>query len=184
MKCQKCEKPATFHITELTGEEVVAFHFCKECAETYLQPNGEAPNTAATLSGMFAEQLKVGQTAEDLSRLDQKTCPVCGISFFEFRQSGRLGCPQDYEFFAEELEQLMMNIHGATEHIGKSPKHGVPDAQRQADMIRLRREMKGAVENEEYELASKLRDEIRNLQTENKKESNSSSVPDTEDQES
>ena len=135
----------------------------------YLEPNSEAPLSPSKLTGIFADQLKVGQTAEDLSRLDQKTCPVCGISFFEFRQSGRLGCPHDYEFFEEELEQLMMNIHGSTEHVGKSPKAGIPDSKRQTELIRLRRDMKQAVEKEEYETASQLRDEIRTLQEANKK---------------
>ena len=38
MKCQKCEKPATFHITDLSGDEVLALHLCPDCAKTYLQP--------------------------------------------------------------------------------------------------------------------------------------------------
>jgi len=169
MKCQKCEKPATFHITELTGEsgkDVMALHFCAECAEKYLKPSGSEAPAAATLAGLLSQQLKIGQTAEELARLDQKTCPVCGISFYDFRQSGRLGCPHDYVFFKEELEPLLLNIHGETKHVGKRPSHGVSDSDRQTQLIRLRREMKEAIESEEYELASKLRDEIKKIEEE------------------
>jgi protein arginine kinase activator len=167
MKCQKCEKPATFHITELTGEDVMALHFCAECAEKYLKPSGggETSVTSSALGGVLSQQLKIGQTAEELARLDQKTCPVCGISFYDFRQSGRLGCPHDYVYFKQELEPLLLNIHGATKHQGKTPARTF-DADRQTQLIRLRREMKEAIESEEYELASKLRDDIKKIEEE------------------
>ena len=91
---------------------------------------------------------------------------MCGITFYEFRQSGRLGCPHDYVCFEEELEPLILNIHGETEHRGKRPKRPLLAQEQQTEMIGLRRKMKEAVENEEYELASELRDRIRGLERE------------------
>jgi len=164
MKCQYCEKPATFHITELTGDEPSELHFCEEHARVYLTQSDEPQDSTTSLAGVLAQQLKVGQTAEDLARLDQRACPVCGITFYEFRHAGRLGCPHDYICFSEELEPLIMNIHGATEHVGKRPKKGVQGAGHQTRLIQLRREMKEAIEQENYEHASKLRDEIRRLE--------------------
>jgi len=103
MKCQKCEKPATFHITDLTGKEgLLELHLCPDCAKAYLQ-TGEAEQETPKISGVLSTQLKLEQTAEDLKELDGKECPICGISFYEFRQAGRLGCPHDYVFFGEEL---------------------------------------------------------------------------------
>ncbi len=96
MKCQYCEKPATFHITELTGDEPVELHFCEEHARIYLTQSDEPEESAPSLAGVLAPQLKVGQTAEDLAKLDQRACPVCGVTFYEFRHAGRLGCPHDY----------------------------------------------------------------------------------------
>src|SRR5690606_18336549 len=93
---------------------------------------------------------EVGQTAEELARLDQRACPVCGITFYDFRQSGRLGCPHDYVCFEDELEPLILNIHGKTRHVGKSPKRGAKTTDDQTDLIRLRREMKEAVDQEDY----------------------------------
>ncbi|MEM9412225.1 MAG: DNA helicase UvrBC, partial [Planctomycetota bacterium] len=123
MKCQKCEKPATFHITDLSGDEVLALHLCPDCAKSYLQPEeGDEDIAAPKTMGFLQQQLKLEQTAEDLKELDSKECPVCGITFYEFRQNGRLGCPHDYDFFSEELEPLLLNVHNATEHVGKRPK--------------------------------------------------------------
>ena len=37
MKCQKCTKAATLHITEVLGEEQFEeLHLCEECADKYL----------------------------------------------------------------------------------------------------------------------------------------------------
>jgi protein arginine kinase activator len=163
MKCQHCEKPATFHITELTGDTPVELHFCEDHARLYLTESQE-PKPPQSLAGVLAQQLKVGQTADDLARLDQRSCPMCGVTFFEFRHIGRLGCPYDYVCFSNELEPLILNIHGATKHLGKRPRHGVQETSQQTRLIQLRREMKEAVEREQYEEASAIRDEIRRLE--------------------
>lgn len=167
MKCQHCDKQATFHITELTDMEPQEFHLCADHAQDYLSPTEEvAEPNEITLAGMLAKQLKIGQTAEELARLDQQACPVCGITFYEFRHAGRLGCPNDYVCFEDDLEPLIVNIHGEARHIGKSPKRGAIGSQRQTELIRMRREMKQVVDQEEYERASELRDEIRKLEQE------------------
>lgn len=166
MKCQHCEKPATFHITELTGPDVVEFHLCEDHASQYLDAGEDAKKASPTLAGVLAQQLKVGQTAEELAKLDQRTCPVCGITFYEFRSAGRFGCPHDYVCFENELEPLLLNIHGKTRHLGKRPRRHAGHSQRQTELIRMRREMKEAVEKEDYETASKLRDDIQRIERE------------------
>ncbi len=164
MRCQECEKPATFHITELADGEPQELHLCEEHAREYLSQSetveSEGPQP---LAGVLSSQLKIGQTSDELARLDKRACPVCGITFYEFRSQGRLGCPHDYSCFADELEPLMVNIHGDTEHRGKRPKRRMPTVEESTEMIRLRRQMKEAVENEQYELASKLRDKLKQL---------------------
>ncbi len=164
MRCQQCDKPATFHITELTDDEPQELHLCEDHARTYLAHSEPAEiEPPQSLAGALAAQLKVAQTTEDLSRLDKQSCPVCGITFYEFRSQGRLGCPHDYECFADELEPLMVNIHGETEHKGKRPQRRMPTLEESGEMIRLRRQMKEAIENEDYELASRLRDQLKQM---------------------
>lgn len=166
MKCKHCEKPATFHITELTGPTPSELHLCEDHARAYLTQSDEEAETAPSL----ADKLKLGQTAQDLARLDQQSCPVCGITFYEFRQQGRLGCPHDYVCFEKELEPLLTNIHGENTHIGKRPQRTSRGTDRRTELIRLRREMKEAIEKEDYEVASKLRDQIRKFEQEGREE--------------
>ena len=161
MKCQKCEKPATFHITEITDGDYVALHLCADCAEKYLKPNDvNSPES------WIKNEAKIEETTESLAKVDQKSCEICGITFYDFRQVGRLGCPHDYVCFEEELEPLIMNIHGETEHRGKRPKSPKLNLDEQTQLIQLRRQMKDAVDDEDYERASQIRDAIRKLEKE------------------
>jgi protein arginine kinase activator len=163
MKCQYCDKPATFHITELTqpgGPQIL--HLCEHHARTVLQK--DEPSPIKTITGALAKQLQLGQTKEELRKLDKKECPSCGITFFEFRNSGRLGCPMDYSHFESDLTPLLVNIHDSLEHTGKRPTRAAANVDAQAELIGLRKEMEAAVLNEDYERASRIRDKINEIQ--------------------
>ncbi|MBN2578554.1 MAG: UvrB/UvrC motif-containing protein [Pirellulales bacterium] len=167
MKCQQCDKPATFHITELAGGKPTELHLCEDHARQYLTSSSQEGTAVGNMAAMLAQQITVGQTAEELAQLDQQACPVCGITFYEFRSQGRLGCPHDYISFQAQLEPLILNIHGELEHVGKRPGRSASGSEKRTQLIRLRRALKEAVETENYELASKLRDQIKNTETDN-----------------
>jgi len=166
MKCQRCDRQATFHITDLIDGKPNELHLCEECAQSFLSPSEEETSEVMpAMAGLLAQHLAVGETADELARLDQRACPLCGITFLEFRKQGRLGCPHDYVYFADELEPLLMNIHDQVHHIGKVPKRCPQGADQQTQLIRLRREMKEAIATENYEQASELRDKIQEITT-------------------
>jgi len=115
MKCQKCTKAATLHITEvISDDQFEELHLCEECANKYLyEPQQKGGKTG---------EASLVEESDETSALNQKECPVCGIKFVEFRNSGRLGCPHDYQEFREELVPLLENIHGEVKHCGKTPR--------------------------------------------------------------
>lgn len=166
MKCQKCDKMATFHITELTDGKPEEMHLCEDHARHYLSESSGDPAPVGGMAAALAQQIAIGQAAEELADLDQQACPVCGITFFEFRSQGRLGCPHDYVCFEKQLEPLIVNIHGESEHTGKRPNHSTGDSERRTQLIRLRRELNTAVEEEHYERAGQLRDQIQRVENE------------------
>jgi protein arginine kinase activator len=166
MRCQQCDKQATFHITELTGGKPQELHLCEDHARQYLSASANDATATGSMAAVLAQQMAIGQTAEELTRLDQQACPVCGITFYEFRSQGRLGCPHDYVAFQAQLDPLIVNIHGESEHVGKRPRHHAAGSQDRTQLIRLRREMKAAIDEERYERASSLRDEIQRIESE------------------
>jgi protein arginine kinase activator len=137
-------------------------HLCEEHARSFLHKEQSSP--AASIAGALAKQLNLGQTKAELAELDQKECPVCGISFFEFRNTGRLGCPYDYKHFEADLTPLLTNIHESLHHQGKQPQRAAASADNQAAMIQLRREMEEAIECEDYERASEIRDQLKKME--------------------
>jgi protein arginine kinase activator len=157
MKCNKCSKAATMHITEvIADEQFEEHHLCEECAQKYLY---EPPKKGALKADVAA-----GDEGEEFGALNQKECPICGIKFVEFRNSGRLGCPHDYQEFREELLPLLENIHGETRHAGKTPRRLPQTKQAQGELIQLRKRLHQAVTREAYEEAAQLRDQIRQLE--------------------
>ena len=171
MKCQQCEKPATFHITELTGGQPQELHLCESCAKTYLTRASRRPRRSRRRwRTCWPSSCKIGKAAEELAKLDQRACPVCGITFYEFRNQGRLGCPHDYVYFERELTPLIANIHGETQHVGKRPRGHEGGTDEQTELIRLRREMEEAKQKEDYERAAKIRDQIRELEKQIKRQ--------------
>ncbi|MBL8848066.1 MAG: UvrB/UvrC motif-containing protein [Planctomycetaceae bacterium] len=165
-KCRRCTKPATLHITEIRNGEAQALHLCEGCAKDYLKtvsvgsPNEEAPAFEAGGNPDAA-----GSEAEPDER-DTLTCPKCGITFKQFRSQGRLGCPHDYVAFREELLPLIESIHSEVQHVGKVPQRVPGISRRQYDLLKLRADLKSAVQNEKYEEAARLRDQIQQLEAE------------------
>ena len=117
MKCQKCHSPATLHITEVLGDEQYEeLHLCEQCANKYLyEPQQKGSAQKGGDAGLAEE-------GDEAAALNQRACPLCGIKFVEFRNTGRLGCPHDYKEFRDELLPLLENIHGETKHCGKTPR--------------------------------------------------------------
>jgi protein arginine kinase activator len=159
MKCDNCNKTATVHLTEIKAGKKIEKHLCEQCAaqnegvpvKSHMPINELLTNFVMAHSGL---QKEVGTG-----------CDNCGITWAEFRQTGLLGCANDYVVFEKDLSPLLQRAHdNATHHLGKVPARrgnsGVP-IKRQVDLTRLRKDLQRAVEGEEYERAAKLRDQIR-----------------------
>ena len=114
------------------------------------------------------EQMILGMIREKKSKAirrasnSEKICTGCGLSFQNFLDSGRLGCPKCYIAFREELKPLLRRIHGTTRHDAVKRKSRVK-ASRGKVIDRLRKELIAAVEEEAFERAAVLRDRMREL---------------------
>jgi protein arginine kinase activator len=157
LKCHKCSKPSTYHITEIVGEDQwEEVHLCEDCYRKFVHEPAQNGN----LKGGAGEV----EESDEANLLNQRECPVCGIKFVEFRNTGRLGCPHDYMEFREELAPLLENIHGELRHLGKTPRRLPQNKQTQSELLQLRKQLQQAVTREAYEEAARLRDRIRQLE--------------------
>jgi protein arginine kinase activator len=65
------------------------------------------------------------QALEHLSarvRSHPSRCETCRTSLANFKASGRFGCPNCYEHFRTQVQDLLPRVHaGAYRHRGKTP---------------------------------------------------------------
>jgi protein arginine kinase activator len=93
-------------------------------------------------------------------------CPVCGMTAGEFRKLGRVGCSNCYEYFSDYMPGLIKRIHGNSCHTGKVPARGEAKLVEKQKAVVLREELQRAIQEENFERAAQLRDEIRALEQE------------------
>ena len=160
MLCQHCKKQtATVHLTDLVKGEKRERHLCEACASqegVIIKPHVSVPEL---LNSFLMSQSNV----QEVSRI---RCPDCGMTFMEFRSQGLLGCPNDYEVFGEYLGGVIERAQeGKTHHTGKAPGQSMEVNSKEQERLSLQRELREAIENEDYERAAKLRDRLAELQT-------------------
>ena len=145
MKCQQCEKPATFHITELTGGKPQELHLCEEVRADVSAPSARTrrPRCCRRWPACWPSNCRSARRPKSWPSSTSGPARCAASRFYEFRNQGRLGCPHDYVCFDEELSRCSSNIHGETQHVGKRPS-APSGADEQTELIRLRREMEEA----------------------------------------
>src|SRR5258706_8316837 len=157
MLCCICkENEATVHLTEIKGDKVQKVDLCEECAKHKGVNDPAGFSLADLLLGLGAsqdiEQAAGGATIK---------CPKCGFTQADFKKAGRLGCPECYTTFAEALEGLLKSMHKGTRHTGKVPQALQQNRDLSDRLKTLQKKLAKAIEDENFEQAALLRDEIK-----------------------
>ena len=159
MVCEKCKKnQATVHMKKIIGGEVKETYFCGECASL-------EDVEILSFQNMFQDLFSFSY-AKDMTQKQQQVikCPVCQMTYNEFKQKGKLGCESCYKAFNTGLDNMLKSIHTGEEHKGKLPKKSGGELLTRRTKENLKRKLAVAIEKEEFEEAAKLRDEIRALE--------------------
>ncbi len=154
-ECEKCDREATVHLTEISEGQKIERHLCEQCAAA----EGVTIKAQLPISQILEELVLHSAAGQELTDL---RCDVCGITFLEFREGGLLGCPNDYRAFENVLVPLVERAHdGASIHAGKVPANAADLERKQGELLRLRGQLKQAVAAEDYEQAAQIRDRIK-----------------------
>ena len=165
MICQICkEQQATVHYTEVTNNKAVELHLCEDCARKKEIIDQSGNFSMADLVKGLAGFVGTEDVEENLK------CDNCGLLFSDFRKTGRFGCSRCYKAFQAELEPLIKRIHGSTKHVGNFvPLKHSKEVQTLSKIEKLKAEMEKVVQQEAFEQAAKIRDQIKKLEKEIKK---------------
>ncbi len=160
--CSVCkEKPATVFLTNISADnKTKSLDLCDACAKAKGIDNTTSFSIADAdlLFGLGASQ-EIGQAVGGV----ELKCPRCGFSQADFKKSGRLGCSECYHTFAEGLGGLLKTMHKGTKHVGKSPE-ALRASRENADRLKsLQKKLAKAIEEENFEQAATLRDEMKQM---------------------
>ena len=161
--CDQCgAADAVVHLTQIVNNEMNTSHLCEKCAAVKGVEGVEEPANFP-LTGFLAQLADTSGTEDPPEALGP--CSFCGLTFENFREAGRLGCPHCYTTYESYLRGLLRRVHGSTQHVGKVPASADLGVQKEAGLYKLRKQMQEAIDQELYERAASLRDEIRTLET-------------------
>ncbi len=159
--CDICKNnPANIHLTQIVQDEVTVQHLCEECAKekgiSIVIEDKQDPFPSVISNETI-------ESVPEIKQEEKVSCPQCSITFEEFKEKGRLGCASCYTAFKKEINSLLIQVHGDTEHRGK--KYGVfqEPFQKDDDVSFLRQELENAIQNEKFELAAVIRDKINSV---------------------
>lgn len=186
MLCDRCHnEEASIHIrgTDAQGN-LHSLNLCASCAMHEL--SGEQQH-----SGEFAEAFRLASLPNQLDLLkifselvrkvesgiaadggdgDSEQCPQCGLKRQELRQTLLLGCPDCLTTFSNDVSAFLNLPENFTFSAGEKPPCGdgssFSSGNGQSSFRRLNARLQAAVQAEEYELASALKQELESMQRE------------------
>jgi protein arginine kinase activator len=155
MKCHHCDSQATVHLTQIINGQMHKMDLCEACAQEKGVTN---PDNLSIGNLLDDNQPKIDASTASM------TCESCGTTHQEFKKGGRLGCEACYHVFRPVLEPLLDGMHAGIKHLGKVPSRSVKKKSAEENEGILQKELKKAVEEENYEKAAELRDRLKKLQ--------------------
>ncbi|NLZ94097.1 MAG: hypothetical protein GX922_08855 [Firmicutes bacterium] len=163
MLCQECQKRvATVHLTQIINGEHREQHLCEQCAKDKgdFNFNHNPFSLQSLLTGLMnmESQPLMGFSTNKVQ------CDNCGLTYAQFGQIGRFGCSECYKAFGERLLPLLRRIHGSTQHVGREPRRAGGIVKLRRNIEELRKQLQRLVEQEEFEQAAVVRDQIRKLE--------------------
>ena len=182
MKCDMCDNEASVFLTQIVDQKMTQVNLCDKCSKEKGVTDPTGFQLADFLLGTAAQKKTKTLALED----DSLACPECGFTRAHLKKIGRMGCPECYRTFSEDLDGMLKAMHKGTRHVGKAPGKPAPavstaTARRQEAVIEtpsskpavinpkkrladLKTAIEKAVAEERYEDAAKLRDEMRAIE--------------------
>lgn len=159
--CEKCKKnPASVHFSQTVGAKTVTLNLCASCAAKM----GLGTPKVAFGDDLFASFPLFSHTSVNPEA--DLVCPRCHTSLSQIRRKGVFGCSECYDTFAKKLDLtpfVGQGYHGG--RLANGPTSEPNNKENETDnkdcVSSMRAELKRALQEENYELAARLRDAIR-----------------------
>lgn len=149
MICQKCkQREATGYMEKTINGVKTRIYVCPDCFKQAQLEMFSSFGDVGLFSGLNVHGAGI-------------KCSKCGTTLREISDTCFVGCPHCYIELSEHLKPILRNIQSAVMHIGSGP-NSTTDTQFD-EVAELESQLKKAVAQENYELALKLQERIKQL---------------------
>lgn len=164
MLCKSCLKnPASIKFTEVVDGKAIQHYLCPECYKALQEtPSGFSFSVPSpTVHGMDIEK-----TDPSAGRKGHARCPGCGAMASQLLESAEAGCPSCFTTFNKEINTLLEGLQLGAVHRGKIFKCDNERLRHSKNMQEKRVLLRQMIQEENYEEAARLRDEITRMEAE------------------
>lgn len=176
MLCQNCNKnEANVKYTQIVNGVKKEMLLCEKCSKELGIDNMKL-SLPISFSNFFGDFLNEYDNSfmPMMSMPKETRCNKCGMTYNEFMQLGKFGCDNCYEVFSTRIDPILKRLQGSNRYNGKKAevneknnninKIEKKEKSKQEQIEDLKKELKKMVNEENYEEAAKIRDEIKKLE--------------------
>lgn len=175
MLCTNCNhNKANVRYTQIINGEKKEMFLCEECSKKLGIDNMKLslPIDFSSFFGDFLNEYD-NDFMPILKKTNELKCDKCNMTYREFIETGKFGCDTCYDTFSERIDPILRRLHGSNRYNGK--KANINDKKEEVvepktimskneKIQNLRKELKKLVQEENYEQAAKIRDQIKELE--------------------
>ncbi len=177
MLCQNCnQNEANVRYTQIINGEKKEMFLCDKCSRELGIDNMKL-SLPIDFSSFFGDLLSEYDSAfmPLLQEPNELKCDKCNMTYSEFMELGKFGCDNCYNAFSSRIDPILKRLQGSNRYTGRkaqmneaNEKEVAVNPQKQDTkedkLTKLKEELKQLVQEEKYEEAAKVRDEIKKLE--------------------
>ena len=187
MKCENCGKnEANVKYTQIINGDKKQMFLCEECSEKLgIGHTFNMPIDFSSFLGDFFNDFNEEAFIPTLEPQPKLQCKKCGLLFDDFLHTGKFGCSNCYTEFENMIDPILKNIQSANRHIGRigeltegmeieensndervqnNYNKEISKQKPKNELDVLKEKLQKAIEDERYEDAAKIRDEIKKME--------------------
>lgn len=170
MICEHCkERQANVTVTQVQNGQKFEHHYCEVCASQFhpfqFDLHDEPISLQQFITNLLGSPVKQAMWGGQAKPKSQTQCPKCQLTYNEFLKRGKFGCASCYTTFKPFLPPMLQKMHGGTKHKAMEvPQMPSPMKQLELQVEEKRAQLKQLIEEERFEEAAVIRDEIKALE--------------------
>lgn len=176
MLCQNCNhNEANVRYTQIINGEKKEMFLCDKCSKEFGIDNMKL-SLPIDFSSFFGDLLNEYDNSfmPLLQKPNELKCDKCNMTYSEFMELGKFGCDHCYGAFSSRIDTILKRIQGSNRYTGKkaelneeTPREEVNEEKvnsKEKTIQELKAQLKKLVQEEKYEQAARIRDEIKKLE--------------------